>query len=89
METATRATEAEQEFALRSHKLQTQTQAAIAVEKSRYQTEIDAVQTDLLSQKEHIEAAHLKRKNRITAALQNARKRRGEQTYSGESELHL
>jgi hypothetical protein len=47
------------------------------------------VQTDLLSQKEHIEAAHLKRKNRITAALQNARKRRGEQTYSGESELHL
>jgi hypothetical protein len=89
MDSAVRASEVEQDFALRSHKLQTQTQAAFLAEKNRRQTEQDAAQTDLVAQKEHIEAAHQKRKARITVATQNARRRRGEQIDAEEAKHTL
>jgi len=84
-DSAARAAELEQDFALRSHKLQSQTDAALAAERDRHRIEMESEQTDFIAQQEQIEASHSRRKSRIAAAQANARKRRGEQIDAEEA----
>ena len=75
-DSAVRTSELERDFAMRSHKLRTQFESALAAEKLRGQTESESANADVIAQQNRVEASFTRRKIRITAALENARKKR-------------
>ncbi len=83
-DSAVRTSELERDFAMRSHKLRVKFETELATEKSRSQSESTSTNADVIAQQNQVEAAFARRKTRITAALENARKKRFSQIESEE-----
>ncbi len=73
-ELVARAQQLDRDFAVRSNKLKSQYEQALSAERARLTQESKAEQADTAAACERIEAAIIRRKNRIAQALENARK---------------
>ena len=83
-DSAVRTSELDRDFAMRSHKLRVQFETEMATEKSRAQSKSNSANADAIEQQKQVEASFIKRKARIAAALDNARKKRFSQIEAEE-----